>query len=60
MGVGMENLGYLFAVFSIVWLVIFIYLFSLINGQKRLQKEIKSLKTLIQEKGIEPSETPKI
>ncbi len=44
----MDNFGYLFAVFSIVWVVIFVYLFSLISGQKKLQKEITSLKALIQ------------
>ena len=46
----MENLGYLFAVFGIVWLVIFIYLYIMINSQKRLAKEIHSLKEVLKEK----------
>ena len=49
----MDNVGYLFAVFSIVWIVLFIYVFSLINGQKRLQKEIKALKQELADKMTE-------
>ncbi len=49
----MDNLGYLFAVFGIVWLVIFVYLFYLINGQKKLHKEIKSLKEALNNTAIE-------
>ena len=49
----MENLGYLFAVFGIVWAVIFGYVFSLMNAQKKLQREIKLLKEALQEKGLE-------
>jgi CcmD family protein len=48
----MDNLGYLFAVFSIVWIVLFVYIFSLIGRQKRLQKEIDSLKARLEEKGL--------
>ena len=48
----MDNLGYLLAVFSIVWLGLFIYIFSLINKQNRLQKELKALKDLLRENGI--------
>jgi CcmD family protein len=49
----MENSGYLFAVFGIVWLVLFIYVLMLINSQNRLQKEIKSLTKVLQEKGLD-------
>ena len=48
----MDNLGYLLAVFGIVWLVIFIYVYSLINGQKRLRREIQSLTEMLKEKTI--------
>lgn len=48
----MDNFGYLFAVFSIVWLVLFIFIFSLINRQKKLREEIKSLKETLVERGM--------
>ncbi len=48
----MDNLGYLFAVFGIIWVVLFIYVFTSINRQKKLQKEIKSLKDMLEEKGL--------
>jgi CcmD family protein len=40
----MDNLGYLLAVFGIAWLVLFTYVFILLNNQKKLQKSIQSLK----------------
>jgi len=46
----LENLGYLFAVFAIVWLVIFAYVLILSNNQKRLAKEMHSLKEILKEK----------
>ncbi len=49
----MENLGYLFAAFAIVWAVLFGYLLILFNGQRRLRREIDSLKEIIKEKGGE-------
>jgi CcmD family protein len=48
----MDNLGYLLAVFSIVWLGLFIYIFSLINKQNKLQKELKAVKELLKENGL--------
>ena len=47
----MENLGYLFAAFAIVWAVLFGYLLVLLNGQRRLRREIDSLKEAVKEKG---------
>ncbi len=47
----MDNIGYLFSVFSIVWIVVFVYVLFLNNRQKRLQKEIKALKQLLADKG---------
>ncbi len=40
----MENSGYLLAAFILIWLVVFMYIFILINRQKKLQQEIDSLK----------------
>ncbi len=40
----MDNLGYLFAVYSIIWVVLFIYVLFLLNNQKKLRKEIDSLR----------------
>jgi len=40
----MENLGYLFAVYSIIWVFFFSYLFYLYRKQQRLQREIDALK----------------
>ena len=49
----MENLGYLFAAFSIAWAVLFGYLLLLFTGQRRLRREINSLREAIKEKGDE-------
>ena len=46
----MDNFGYLFAVYGIVWLVLFVFILSLINRQIKLRKEIDSLKSTISEK----------
>ncbi len=49
----MENAGYLFAAFSIVWLVVFGYVLLLFNRQRRLRREINSLKEALKAKGVE-------
>lgn len=46
----MDNLGYLFAVYSVIWVVLFIYVLFLLNNQKKLRKEIDSLKRELEEK----------
>lgn len=48
----MENLGYLFAVYSIVWAVIFGYVLFLIREQQKLRREIQRLGETLQEKGL--------
>lgn len=48
----MDNLGYLFAVYTIVWAVIFGYVLILISGQNKLHREIQQLKESLKEKGI--------
>jgi len=40
----MENIGYLFAVFAIIWIALFAYVMSLIRRQQQLKKEIELLK----------------
>lgn len=47
----MENAGYLFAAFTIIWALVFGYVLLLINRQKKLRKEIDSLKEALKEKG---------
>ncbi len=49
----MENAGYLFAAFAIVWAVVFGYVLSLFNRQRRLKREINLLKESLKEKGSE-------
>ncbi len=45
----MENAGYLLAAFAIVWAVVFGYVLILLSRQKRLQREIDSLKRSLEE-----------
>lgn len=40
----MQNAGFLFAAFTIIWAVLFIYVLVLINRQKGLRREIELLK----------------
>ncbi len=49
----MENAGYLFAAFGIVWAVVFGYVLLLFNRQRRLRRDIESLKETFKEKGGE-------
>ncbi len=49
----MENAGYLFAAFAIVWAVVFGYVLLLLDRQKKLRREIDSLKEALKEKGGE-------
>ena len=46
----MENAGYLFAVFGIVWALVFGYILVLVKRERRLREEIKSLKEALQKK----------
>ena len=49
----MENMGYLFAAFTIIWAVVFGYVFSLLSKQKKLRHDLKSLKETIKERQSE-------
>ena len=43
-------MSYLFAAYSVIWLVLFLYIFSIFKRQKKLFDEIYSLKKIIKEK----------
>ncbi len=47
----MENAGYLYAAFGIVWAATFAYVLTLLNKQKNLRREIESLRNMLEEKG---------
>ena len=49
----MENAGYLFAAYGIVWAVTFGYVLILLNRQRKLRREIDSLKESFKERGGE-------
>ncbi|MFC1925558.1 CcmD family protein [Chloroflexota bacterium] len=46
----MENSGYFFAAFAIIWAVLFVYIFLLANRQRHLKREIESLKKKLTDK----------
>ena len=46
----MENISYLFAVFAVIWLVLFGYVFFLIKRQQQLKKDIETLTAGFDEK----------
>jgi len=47
----MENAGYLFAAFTIIWASFFVYVFVLWQRQRQLRQEIDALKEALKEKG---------
>ena len=49
----MENLGYLFAAFAVIWVVVFTYVFILIRRQQQLKKDIEILADSISKKETE-------
>lgn len=49
----MENAGYIFAAFTIVWAVVFGYVFILFNRQRRLRREIDLMKEALKKQGGE-------
>ena len=49
----MENVGYLFAAFTIIWAIFFAYLILLHSRQRKLHKEIESLRGLMKERKLE-------
>ncbi len=47
----MENAGYLFTAFTILWAVVFGYVIFLFNRQRELRRDIESLKGTFKGKG---------
>ncbi len=45
-----DNLSYLFAAYSVLWLIIFFYVFFMGKAQKDLKNEIAELKKIAGEK----------
>jgi len=45
----MGNMSYLFAAYTIIWAVVFGYVFYLYRKQRKLQRDINSLKDRIDE-----------
>jgi len=52
-GTRMENLDYLVAAYTIIWIAISAYVLIIYHRQKRLRREIDSLKNKIKEKGAD-------
>lgn len=46
----MENAGFLFAAFALVWVFLFVYVMVLFNRQQKLRQEIETLKESLKEK----------
>ena len=49
----MENAGYLFAAFTVIWAAVFGYVLFVFNRQRRLRREIDSLKEVLKGKESE-------
>jgi CcmD family protein len=47
----MENSGYLLAAYSVIWAVVFCFVFVLSRRQRRLQRELDYLRKKMEEKG---------
>jgi len=43
----MENINYFFAAYIIVWVVLFLYLFSISKREKKIERELTELNRLI-------------
>ncbi len=43
----MENLNYLLAAYSVIWIFIAGYVFSIIRRQRKLEEEIENVKNMI-------------
>jgi CcmD family protein len=49
----MENLEYLAAAYTVIWLAISLYVFILYRRQRQLRREIDSLKEKVRGKGVD-------
>jgi CcmD family protein len=50
------NMAYLFAAYSIIWLGLFVFIFLLLQREKKLRREIQSLREELQEKSVSPAD----
>jgi CcmD family protein len=46
----MDNMTYLFAAYSVIWLGVLIYVFFLLRKEKQLRRDVESLKEMIKDK----------
>ena len=46
----MEHISYLFAAFLAVWIVVFLYLFSLSRRHRDLAREVEALRQMMEQK----------
>jgi CcmD family protein len=46
----MNNLGYLFAAFAVIWLAVLAYVLAIARRLRALEKEIRSLQQMIEDK----------
>jgi len=46
----MNNLGYLFAAYAFIWVVVLAYVFMIARRQQALEREIKTLQQALQSK----------
>ena len=44
----MDTMNYLFAAYTVIWIILALYLFSIHSREKRLRDEIERLKRLIE------------
>jgi CcmD family protein len=51
-----NNMTYLFAAYTIIWLGLFVYIFFLLQREKKLRREIESLREELREKGVSPAD----
>ena len=49
----MENAGYLFAAFTVIWALVFGYVLFLFIKQKKLRQDLESLKETIKERQLD-------
>ena len=49
----MENMGYLAAAYSVIWLAISFYVFILYRRQRQLRREVDSLTEKVRKKGAD-------
>ena len=47
----MNNLGFLFAAYTVVWVLLFLYILALSRRHRALEREIDELRELLQRKG---------